>query len=251
MIRLHNEPLACPLIGSNTLVDREVHVWLVNLDVASSDFNAFECLLALDERRRASRFHFERDRRRFIVGRGLLRQILASYLDFAPGALRFAYGPHGKPALADNGASIQFNLSHSQDWAALAVTRGHSVGVDLEQVRSQFAQETIAEQFFSKNECATLRALPVELQPRAFFNCWTRKEAFVKANGVGLSFGLDDFDVSLTENERPALLTIRGDALEATRWSLFSCSPLPDYALAVALRVKDCNIALRTIHASI
>lgn len=230
---------------TTSLSGNDVHVWLTNLDTEPHVVDALARLLSSDELKRAARFHFDRDRQRYIVGRGSLRQLLASYLDADPATLQFSYGPNGKPALKSDSSGLQFNLSHSQDRAAVAITRDHEVGVDIEYVRPEFAQETIAEQFFSKQECAALRALPVAHQARAFFDCWTRKEAFVKASGSGLTFGLADFDVSLSSIDHPPIHAIRGDANEAGNWTLYSIAPAHNVVLAVALRAKECRFTVR------
>jgi len=193
--------------------------------------------LTLDERARARRFRFPRDRDRFIVARGVLRAILGRYLGVDPGRLRFRYSPYGKPALAgpfeDEG--IRFNLAHSQGIALYAVSRGREVGIDVEYVRADLADERIAERFFSPREVATLRAVPAEQRREAFFHCWTRKEAYVKARGEGLSLPLDQFDVSLAPGEPAALLSTPGDPPEVTRWSLQALNPGPGYVAALAV----------------
>jgi 4'-phosphopantetheinyl transferase len=191
--------------------------------------------LAEDERVRAARFHFEKDRCRFVAARGALRAILGRYLRVPPARLRFRYGPHGKPALAAEfaGSGLEFNVSHSHSLALLAVARGRALGVDVERLRADAAGREIAERFFSAYEVSALCGLPAARQPRAFFDCWTRKEAYVKARGEGLSFPLADFDVSLRPGEPAALLCVRGDEREAERWTLRALDVAPDYAAAL------------------
>ena len=179
-------------------------------------------LLAPDEQARAERFIFHKDRTHFVVARGLLRVLLGRYLQRHPQHLHFCYGPHGKPELApDMGDdTLCFNVSHAHGLALYAVTRQRDLGVDVEHVRPGFAEEHIAERFFSPREVAVLRALPVALQSTAFFACWTRKEAFIKARGDGLSLPLDQFDVAFAPGEPAALLYTawdvpRGSALDA------------------------------------
>ena len=179
-----------------------------SLDQTQSQIQSFLHTLAADEQARAERFHFERDREHFIVARGVLRAILGRYLNRAPERLSFCYGAHGKPALAGEAGAdaIRFNVSHSHGVALYAVTRGREVGIDLERIRFDLAVLEIAERFFSRREVATLRTLPTEAQRQAFFRCWTRKEAYIKARGEGLSLPLDQFDVSLAPGEPAALL---------------------------------------------
>jgi len=222
---------------SLALADDDVHVWRASLNLAAEHMQDLQRTLTADERERAERFHFQKDRERFIVTRGLLRAILSRYLDVEPGQLRFGYSPYGKPALLreSGGEMLRFNLSHSHGLALYAVTRGRAVGIDLEYVRADLANERIAEQFFSPREVAALRALPAGVRAEAFFNCWTRKEAYVKARGEGLSLPLNQFDVSLAPGEPAALVSTRGDPLEAFRWSLQALFPGPGYVAALAV----------------
>jgi 4'-phosphopantetheinyl transferase len=220
----------------STIDPDEVHVWRAALDQTPSQIQDFHHHLAADEQARAARLCFERDREHFIAARGVLRNILGRYLNRAPESLSFCYGSHGKPALAgdfDDGA-IRFNVSHSQGLALYAVTRGRELGIDLEHIRSELAVVEIAERFFSRREVAMLRSLPTEMQSQAFFRCWTRKEAYIKARGEGLSLPLDEFDVSLAPGEPAAVLGTLRDPFEALRWSLQDLSPAPGYTAALA-----------------
>ena len=160
-------------------------------------------LLSADETERARRFAFERDRRRYIVARARLRQLLGERLGTAPESLRFVYEPHGKPALARRAGQrdVRFNLSHCGEIAAYAFAEGREVGVDIEEVRELPDADQLALRFFSRRERAAYLRLPRRERPRGFFNCWTRKEAFVKALGVGLSHSLEGCDVALTSFE--------------------------------------------------
>ena len=162
-------------------------------------------------------------RNRFIAGRALLRDLLAGYLGQPPEAIRFAYNEWGKPALAPGFVTrdLRFNLSHSEDLAMYAFVLDRDVGVDLEMIRAEVANERVAGNFFSASEVATLRALPLEHQAEGFFNCWTRKEAYVKARGQGLSIELKSFDVSLIPGQEAKIL--RGDNCRG--WSLVSFKP--------------------------
>jgi 4'-phosphopantetheinyl transferase len=164
-------------------------------------------MLSPEERARADRFHFRRDRDRFVVRHGMLRSILGAYLHLDPRDLRFSLNQHGKPALTDTGGGLSFSLSHSNALAVYAIGPGPRLGVDVELLRPMPAQRDVAECFFSSREVAALRSLPAPLQSVAFFTCWTRKEAYVKATGEGLTCPLDQFDVSLAPDEPAALLT--------------------------------------------
>ena len=219
------------------LGDDEVHVWRAALDGPAASLAYYRDLLAADERQRADRFHFQKDHDRFVVARGLLRIILGRYLDASPAQLRFRYGPFGKPELtaAHGDTDLRFNVSHAEGLALYACTRRRALGVDIEYVRPDFPGHEIAARFFSPREVAALRALPAAVQTRAFFNCWTRKEAYIKAHGAGLSLPLDQFDVSLAPDEPAALLATRPEPQEAARWSLQELTPAPGYVAAIAV----------------
>jgi 4'-phosphopantetheinyl transferase len=223
----------------------EVHVWRATLDQPPSQIESFRHTLAADEHARAERFYFQRDREHFIVARGVLRSLLGCYLNKAPECLSFRYSSYGKPALAgeSGGNTVRFNLSHSHRVALYAVTRGREVGIDLERIRFDLDVEQIAERFFSRWEIATLLTLPPEVQRQAFFLCWTRKEAYIKARGEGLSLPLDQFDVSLIPGEPAALLSTHQGSHEALRWSLQELTPAPGYVAALAVEGRGWRLA--------
>jgi 4'-phosphopantetheinyl transferase len=208
-------------VTTPSLLDDEVHVWLVNLE--AHDQAVFRPLLANDEIERAERFHFERDRRRFIVARGWLRKLLGSYLGTEGSALNFHYAEKGKPSLAETQYdSLKFNLAHSHQFALFAFTRDREIGVDLEFMREEITDEDIARRFFSAAEVTALNALPADLRKVGFFNCWTRKEAYIKALGTGLFSLLDQFEVSLAPDEAPALICNHQHPEEIGRWSMMT-----------------------------
>ncbi|MBC8427729.1 4'-phosphopantetheinyl transferase superfamily protein [bacterium] len=219
-----------------TLGKNEVHVWRASLDLPAAQAQSLQHTLATEELRRAERYYFQKDRKHFIVARGLLRDILGRYLKMEPGLLRFCYNPYGKPGLAGDtgGETLCFNVSHSHGLALYAVTRDRAVGVDVEFIRPDLATEDIAERFFSPREVAVFRALSANMKPEAFFNCWTRKEAYIKARGKGLSIPLDQFDVSLAPGEPAALLSVNGEPQEASRWLLQELDVGSGYAAALA-----------------
>jgi 4'-phosphopantetheinyl transferase len=226
-------PLALP--------EDEVQLWRVDLEAIRAEESRWQKILSSDESTRASRFHFSRDRQRFVAARALLRTILAGYLATDPNSLRFFYSQKEKPSLGPPHAdgNVMFNISHSGGVALLAFTRGREVGVDVEQVRSDFELEAIARRFFSAHEQSQLAAVPAEEKPAAFFRCWTRKEAYIKATGDGLSLPLSQFDVSLEAGEQNALLAVRPDASEASRWLLRDVSGGPGYMAALCVRGLD------------
>jgi 4'-phosphopantetheinyl transferase len=227
-----------------TLPDRAVHVWRASLSVTPARLSALEATLAEDERARADGFHSRLHREHFVVGRGALRAILAHYAGVPAGGLLFAYGRHGKPMIATemNRGDVRFNLSHSGGLALYAVTRGRELGVDLEEIAGRHEEEGLAVRFFSPREVAALGSLPPERRREAFYACWTRKEAYVKAKGDGLSLPLDRFDVAFRPGEPPALLSVSDDPLEAGRWSLEALDVAPGYAAALCFEGRATSI---------
>jgi 4'-phosphopantetheinyl transferase len=215
---------------SPSLATGAVHVWRIALDQKDDRLERFRGTLEPHELERAGRFHFERHRRHFVVARGFLRSVVARYLQTQPEELRFSYGAFGKPALEADHA-LHFNLSHSNEMALLAVTLDAEIGVDVEHVRADFASEEIARRFFSRAEVDVFNALPPEERVAAFFRCWTRKEAYIKAIGKGLSQALDAFDVTLAPGIAPALLRAEDD--DASRWWLTDIDVGEGYAGAL------------------
>jgi 4'-phosphopantetheinyl transferase len=223
------------------LKNDEVHVWRASLDAGIAYEKNLACCLSEDERRQSERFHFQLDREHFIAARSLLRNILGLYLKVEPRKLRFCYGPKGKPLLTREfgEGSVRFNLSHSHGIALYALTQGREIGIDIEYIRPHFADRQVAERFYSPNEVATLNALPTRMQSEAFFACWTRKEAYIKAKGKGLTIPLNSFDVSLAPGQKTALLRVEGDCQEASRWSLIDLYPEDGYAATLAVEGHD------------
>lgn len=215
----------------------EIHIWYAVLDQPVSHFCRFIQTLSMDERMRAERFYFEKDRKRFITRRGILRMILGRYLSIEPNRLQFSYGKSGKPALTDTfgKGTILFNVSDSGRLALYGFTRDREIGVDIEQVHDISDMDQIAERFFSVRENAIFHALPERNKKEAFFKCWTRKEAFIKAVGDGLSRPLDTFDVSLGPDEPARLLRIEGDSNDPPRWSIQELELAPGYASAFGI----------------
>lgn len=215
----------------------QVDVWRISLDRAIATVKRLESSLSSDEAQRAVRFHFPADRDRFIIAHACLRNILARYLNCQPSQLNFVVNDYGKPAL--QGYNLEFNLSHSGDFALVAVTWERKIGVDVERIRAEMEFERIAHRFFSPNEVSELMALPPEQCQSAFFNCWSRKEAYIKAQGLGLSLSLQSFDVSLTPGEPANLRATSLDPNEAARWTLKSLDVDPCYAATVAVMGKN------------
>jgi 4'-phosphopantetheinyl transferase len=212
----------------------EVHIWSIRLDPPAQLVEALGRALSQDEHDRANRFRFDRHRRQYAVGRGALRALLAAYTGTRPELIRFTYGPRGKPFL-EGSSDLYFNLSNSDERALVGFVRGREIGMDIEYLKPMPDCEQIAERFFSESERVVLRGLPKENKEEAFFNCWTRKEAYLKAVGEGLAAPLDSFDVTLAPGEPPRMLTLRGDAEAASRWWLEHFRLSPEYIGALAL----------------
>lgn len=199
----------------------EVHLWRARL--AEADEHSLRGLLSPSESVRAERFHFPRDRARFIAGRGLLRTILGRYLELDPRALRFTQGPSGKPELAGVCSALRFNLSHSDDLMLLAVTHARAVGVDLELMREDVPFQTLADFYFEPEEAWRLRLLPAPERAWKFYDLWTSTEARLKAEGQGIGQDLR--------------------VLEPDRWSLLTLTPAAGYAAALAVEGGDFQLA--------
>jgi 4'-phosphopantetheinyl transferase len=220
------------------------HVWKLRLDRPKPAIDAALQLLAADERARAARFVFDVHRDRFIACRSSLRLLLGQYLDAAPAHLTFRYNDFGKPELAALPASLplRFNVSHCDDWALIAVTLEHPLGVDIERLRQLDDLENVARNCFSAQELQALLSVPASHKAEAFFNCWTRKEALIKAWGDGFSHPLKDFDVTLLPGEPPKLLRVHGDSQAPMQWSLHAWRPLPDHIAALAVNAPAVDI---------
>lgn len=212
---------------SLTLAPNHVHVWRAWLDKNDAERARLSHFLNEEETARANRFVFERDREHFIVARGRLREILGNYLRVAAESLQFSIAKLGKLSLPEH-PQLQFNVSHSQGLALYAVSLNRELGIDVEKIRPEFTGEDIAARYFSVAEQEELRNISDEERALAFFLCWTRKEAYIKARGEGLQIPLDSFDVSLTPGRATILRSV-----DQQRWTLASFTPATDYAAAV------------------
>jgi 4'-phosphopantetheinyl transferase len=232
-------PADAPGTGGQSPSRGTVDVWSASLEPPPRLEAHLSGYLSPDEKERAERFVFPRDRDRFVAGRAFLRLLLAQYLGVEPQALRFRYGPNGKPALADERSDLHFNLAHSGPLAMCALARGSELGVDLERLRPLPDAEGVVRSAFSPREAARFRSLPETARLRAFYEGWTRKEAFLKALGHGLARPLDSFDVTLGPGEPPRLLRTLGDPAEAGRFSLHAVDPESGYVGAIAIPGND------------
>jgi 4'-phosphopantetheinyl transferase len=215
----------------------QVHVWPIRLTLSNADSTdalaKLHALLSEEETTRAARFKFAHLRESFVLAHGALRVLLARYVGTAPGDISFAYEAKGKPTIANEG-SVHFNLSHSGSMALLAITRGCEVGVDIERIRSFSDMPRVAQRFFCVEESNELMALPADQRDLAFFRCWTRKEAYIKAVGDGLSVPLDSFRVTLQPGDPAKFVHLNHDAEAAAQWSLHNLEIAEGYAAALA-----------------
>jgi len=214
---------------------KEVHSWCVRLDVPPETSAGLYGTLSHDERNRSTRLRFERDRQRFVVAHGVLRELLGRYLRTTPGHIRFVYNAFGKPALSPEfGSRLKFNLSHSADLALIAIAADADIGVDLEYIRARPDYGEIARHFFSTGDVERLNRLPSHLHAQAFLSCWTKKEAYVKACGEGLAMLLTSVAVPLNR-----------------RWSLYTLQPAPGYIGALAVEGRGWRVTERTWQRSV
>lgn len=230
-------------LGTAPVLDADtVHVWLGEQDKFGKTAEGFAALLSEDELSRMLRFRFETDRSSFAFARGMLRQLLGMYLDAKPQDLRFAYSEGGKPRLSGEwgDSGLKFNLSHTKGAVLIGVSRDGEIGVDIEAIREDVEVNDISKRFFSAAEQKELNAFPdCEKRRDAFFHCWTRKEAFLKAKGHGLAHPLDMFDVSLQPTEARVNLVTRPCSEEACEWQIVGIPVTEHYAAAVAVKMSE------------
>ena len=220
------------------LPGRDIHVWSLRIKTSSDVAAQFEPVLSPDERERAARYRFDHLQQFFTVARGALRHLLARYLRVEPESITFNYASRGKPTLASQDG-IEFNLSHSGDFAVIALAAGCPLGIDVEFMRPRTEIEELARRFFSPEETSDLMSLPSSERQLAFFSCWTRKEAYIKAIGYGLYAPLDGFRVSLQPNEPARLISVANEPDEAGQWSIHALQLAPEYAAALAYRDRE------------
>lgn len=225
------------------LAEGAVHVWCAGLRPAAEQMAVLQNTLSPSEKQRASSFRFWRHRRRFMAARGILRVLLGQYLDTLPLEIDISYSDYNKPQLPTK--TIEFNISHSEEFGLFAFCLGAEIGVDLERIRPINDAEGIASRFFSEGEYQRLQELPLDKRNEAFFACWTLKEAFIKAVGEGLSYGLGEFDVSFVPDQAAGLNSIHGREEEAKQWSLYSLVPVTGYSAALGVKGQGWEVSMR------
>lgn len=227
------------------ICSNEVHVWRVCIDSPTIQSESLVEILSADELARAARFRFERDQKRFMAARGILRKILGGYLEEHPQKIRFDYTSYGKPMLATDSApnALRFNLSHAGAFVLFAVTYGNNIGIDMERIRDDVPIAQIAQRFFSLGENRSLERMDENKRKEVFFQYWTRKEAVLKAMGEGLSFPMEQLDVSLISGRVLSPITLLDGQRENSSWYVQDLFPGRDYAAAIALEQGDCDLS--------
>jgi 4'-phosphopantetheinyl transferase len=212
-----------------------VSIWRVDLGAPTTEDRGTK-ILSADEITRANRFHFERDRLHFVRCRSALRRLIGEYLEIPAADVRFKYLANGKPEVEanQNPGALQFNVSHSGELALIAFCAGRQIGIDIEKIRQDVDTASLAERFFSMRERESLKSLPEQLRVLGFFACWTRKEAFLKSTGEGLSFPLSDFSVTTHPHGDAALEEIKGSAEAGQKWFLADLAVADEYRAALA-----------------
>jgi 4'-phosphopantetheinyl transferase len=224
-----------------------IDVWVAQLETLADQYDAFLETLSADEQQRTERFYFDVHRRRFATGRGVLRSILSRYLGCAPAEVSFGYGEHGKPTLAasHNASGLTFNASGSHELAVYAVTMDRELGVDVEWMEPERSVEKIVERFFAKGERAAFRSVAAEERRRAFFQIWTRKEAYIKALGEGLSRPLNSFELSVGPGAPARVVSDARIADAAARWGIRDLEPGVGYSGALVATGNDWEVEQR------
>jgi len=221
-----------------SLAPNQIHIWRMFLNQPTEKTQQLSQILSPEENNKANRFYFEKDRHKFILSRGTLRTILSQYLNFPPQNLKFTYSKQGKPTLLTE-TPIYFNLSHSHEITLYAITLNREIGIDLEFLRPITEAENIVKNYFSNKESALFNTISSDQKPEAFFNAWTRKEAYLKATGQGLSQPLKEVEVNFTPGEPAKLLSIKGDTQKASEWTLKHLIPHPNYIACVAISAQN------------
>jgi 4'-phosphopantetheinyl transferase len=232
-------------VPANLISSNEVHVWRAFIHKTNIQSETLLETLSSDELSRAKQYHFEKDQRRFIITRVLLRNILGHYLRAKPSELRFQYTSHGKPALTTDNVrdSLRFNLSHSGEIALYAITRNRKIGIDVEHIRDNFDVRQIAQRFFSPEEIKSLDNIQEQKKPEVFFQYWTRKEAFIKATGKGVSFPMEQCDITSINGNVLSPVTLVGNNSEVPCWFAQDIFPGQGYVAAIAVEGDDCDLS--------
>ena len=217
------------------LLANQLHVWQVNFSKQLDNISFFLNLLSDNEKEKASKFCFKKDQNQFIISRGALRILSAAYLDMNAKEIEFKYGEYGKPEF-DFNSDLKFNVSHSGNLGTIGFVKNFDIGIDVEKIKNDFDVLEIVSNYFSELEIETLKKLPKEMHTEYFYRCWTRKESFIKAKSLGLTFPLDSFSVCINSDKKTELLETKWDDTEKHKWKLFTFSPQLNYIGAVSIQ---------------
>ncbi|HMS64574.1 MAG TPA: 4'-phosphopantetheinyl transferase superfamily protein [Ignavibacteria bacterium] len=228
--------------------ENEIHIYNSFAADDPDVLSSFLTILSEEEINKANRYKFQKDKNNYISFRAMLRMILSQYLYIHPSKLNFFYAEKDKPYIKDT--EIKFNISHSENFAVFAVTKVNEIGIDTEIIRELPDALEIAKNYFSEKEVKVFSKVDHDNYKEAFFNCWTRKEAFIKAIGEGLSYPLADFSVSFLPGENPEMQWIKGKEDEVKKWSLFNLDLERDYVTSLAIRSKTVKIERKEIYTS-
>ncbi|HEX2979348.1 MAG TPA: 4'-phosphopantetheinyl transferase superfamily protein [Anaerolineaceae bacterium] len=239
-------PWVFPVDRPNLRVD-QIQVWRANLDVSEEVMNGLDRYLSVGEKRKLSRYRSKTDRNRYTAARAILRSLLGGVLGKSPADLRFWENDFGKPGLVDD-PRLKFNLSHANQMAVFAFSRNRELGVDIEAIRPELSDMDLAWRYFSRGEARVLEGLPPEKRSPAFFACWTRKEAYVKARGEGLSIPLDAFEVPVLPEEIDGGIQVYGNPEETNHWRLLSFEVYPGFSMALVGEGSDWDVRLYDWH---
>lgn len=224
-------------IIQSPLARNEVHIWRVNLEELDKDWHTLSSILSTDEQARANSYRFEHLKHRYIMGRSALRKLLGRYLNCSPISIRFSYNDYGKPSLSDNNSDIQFNVSRSQNIMLCAFVLNSEVGIDIEAINPNIDFAAISQSFFSEQERKALHEIDKNAIDRAFFRIWSRKEAYIKALGKGLSYPLQQFSVSL-ENNSAGIIEYQDLINEDKCWQIYDIEIENDYSAALVIQAS-------------
>jgi len=216
-------------------------IWIIDLDIEDQILHSYFSMIGEDEKQRASRFKFQKDYKAFVITRACLRILLADYLNMDPEELKFIYSNYGKPEIAYDRCDLQFNVSHSKHVSLIGISKTDPIGVDIEFIKFDEDLNIVARRFFSENEYNEFESLNQSDKAQGFFNCWTRKEAFIKAVGHGLSFPLKEFDVSLIPGAPARLKKTHFDEHEKDEWTMMDIGLPTGYVGAFAIKQKRCS----------
>ena len=244
LIRFQKKSFVKPTIK---LISKTAYIYFINFDISKHEISSLKNYLSEDEIIKASKFRFQKDKNASIITRGALRLLSSEYLNIKPEDISFKYGEYGKPDY-DFETNLKFNVSHSGQVAIIGFVLNDDIGVDVEEIKTDFDVLDIVSNYFSKTEIKSLKKLPKENHTKGFYRCWTRKESFIKAKANGLSFPLDSFSVSIDSDEKTELLETKWDSTEKESWKLFTFSPQENYIGAVSIKGNINNIKYFTFN---